>query len=87
MLDLYATCADVAKRDFNLLGVTCLLIASKLEETLRPRLQELLHVSRLRVYEGEVKRMEQRVLTALDFDVHFSDISDFMNALRGVPFV
>ena len=46
ILDLFATHPDIfislSKRDFNLIGITCLMIASKLEETLRPRLVEFM---------------------------------------------
>ena len=91
ILDLYATLPEVFltlhKREFNKLGITCLMIASKMEETMRPYLSEILTLSRLRCYNTEIKQTEKKILEALGWDIHFSDANDFITHLTSLGLV
>jgi len=69
LIDRYLSVKEVERPNLQLVGVSCLLIASKYEEIYPPELRDLVYVCD-RAYSGnEILDMEEAVLKALDYQV------------------
>ena len=69
LIDRYLSVKEVKRPKLQLIGVSCLLIASKYEEIYPPELRDLVYVCD-RAYSGnEILEMEEGVLKALDYQV------------------
>ncbi len=67
-------CAN--KNNFQLLGITCLFIASKYEEIYYPKLREYSYVCADTYTTNQILQMEEKILKALNFNlVHSSCFS------------
>lgn len=55
------TLEGINKQNLQLLGVTCLFIASKFEEIVVPNLEDFVYVAANIFTKGSILRMEQRV--------------------------
>lgn len=60
------------------IGLTCLIIACKFEETITPRARQALALAGLRESEDFIHELEGRILMALDWDLNFSTASEFV---------
>ena len=69
-LNLYASRETISKEDYQLVGVTCLWIASKYEEIYPPRMNNYVEVTANTYTIEDLKFMEGKVVTALDFDLN-----------------
>ena len=69
LIDRYLSVKEVKRPKLQLVGVSCLLIASKYEEIYPPELRDLVYVCD-RAYSGnEILEMEEGILKALDYQV------------------
>jgi len=78
ILDRYLSQRQVARRQFQLVGACALLIAAKIEETEPPEVRDLVYFAAGEFNEGDVRRMERRMLHALDFVVTAPTVADFL---------
>ncbi|CAI9114071.1 OLC1v1014690C1 [Oldenlandia corymbosa var. corymbosa] len=69
LIDAFLSLESIARQRLQLLGITCLLIASKFEEICAPRVAELCLITDCTYTKAEVIEMESRVLNNLNFRV------------------
>ena len=60
---------NIISDDKNRIALTCLFIASKYEEIYAPYLKEFLQIFRLKYLKNEIFETEDRILSALNFEV------------------
>ena len=60
---------NIISDDKNRIALTCLFIASKYEEIYAPYLKEFLQIFRLKYLKNEIFETEERILSALNFEV------------------
>ena len=78
LIDRYLSVKEVERNKLQLVGVSCLLIASKYEEIYPPELRDLVYVCD-RAYSGnEILDMEEVVLKALDYNVTIASSHCFL---------
>ena len=78
LIDRYLSVKEVQRPKLQLVGVACLLIASKYEEIYPPELRDLVYVCD-RAYSGnEILEMEEVVLKALDYNVTIASAHCFL---------
>jgi len=78
LIDRYLERKEVERPKLQLVGVTCLLIASKYEEIYPPELRDLVYVCD-RAYSGnEIIDMEERVLKALEYQITIPSAHAFL---------
>lgn len=70
-LNFYSSTADITKHDYQLVGITCLWIASKYEEIYPPRMKNYIQVTDSSYTIAELKAMEGKILLALNFNLQF----------------
>lgn len=68
IIDRYLSKIPIKKSQLHLLGVTALLIATKYEEIYPPELKDLLNVSENKFTKDEVLKMENHILSSLEFN-------------------
>jgi hypothetical protein len=78
ILDEYLHTSVIARSHFQLVGCTCLLIASKLEEIQFPSIDDLVVVACNCFTAEEVIAMEQKILRTLNYDIPRPTRSYFM---------
>jgi G2/mitotic-specific cyclin-B, other len=73
LIDRYLNLKKVDKTQFQLLGVSAMLIASKYEEIYAPEVRDFIYATN-KTYSGEdILRMEYSILSSLNFEtLHFS---------------
>jgi len=59
--------SSVVRHDLQLVGLTCMFIASKFEEIYTPEISDFVFMSDKAYTKKEILRMELRILKALDF--------------------
>ncbi|XP_050400045.1 cyclin-O [Patella vulgata] len=69
IIDRILACKRLSADGLQLLGLTCLLVASKQEEVTPPEIQELFEVSTVNYSREELKTLERHVLMAIGFDL------------------
>jgi cyclin B len=69
LLDRYLSLAPVRRTKLQLVGVTCMLIASKHEEIYPPEIKDFVHVTDKAYTKQEILDMEVAVLNMLDFQI------------------
>lgn len=78
LIDRYLERKEVERPKLQLIGVTCLLIASKYEEIYPPELRDLVYVCD-RAYSGnEIIDMEEKVLKALEYQITIPSAHAFL---------
>lgn len=70
---------ELPKNQLQLLGITCLFIAAKVEEIYPPKLQELAYVTDGACTDQEMILKEMAVLKVLDWDVSPMTVSGWLN--------
>ncbi|PFH48095.1 hypothetical protein AMATHDRAFT_66250 [Amanita thiersii Skay4041] len=71
ILDRFLSVRSVSVAKFQLVGVACLLIACKYEETCSPSVNEMAYITQGQYQPDEIIRAEQYVLKALDWDLKY----------------
>ena len=74
LVDRFLKCTSISKKDFQLIGVVCLSIASKLriehmDSNFPPLTKELIYWCGNKYKEYEFLNMENKILHAIDFDI------------------
>jgi len=72
LLDRATESMYISKSKYQLLGITCLFIASKYEEIYHPRLREYSYVCANAYTESEILQMEELILKATKFNLVFT---------------
>ena len=69
-LNEYASQNEITKHEYQLVGVSCLWIASKYEEIYPPRMKSYVQVTDSCYSIEELKAMEGRILNSLNFNLN-----------------
>ncbi|XP_072386359.1 G1/S-specific cyclin-E [Diabrotica undecimpunctata] len=77
---------DVPKNQLQLVGVTCLFLASKLEEVYPPRLSEFSYVCDGACSPDEILACELLILNSLGWDLNIMTPSDWLNLYMQIHF-
>jgi len=78
MLDTVLSKRDIKNDRLQLVGITCLLIASKLEEYYPADISKLIHLTMDSYTFKQVIRMEMVILDILDYQLYFPEIMSFL---------
>ncbi|KAL2517628.1 Cyclin-A2-2 [Abeliophyllum distichum] len=78
LLDRFLSENYIEKQKLQLLGVTCMLIASKYEEICAPRVEEFCFITDNTYTKEEVVKMESRVLNFLGFQLSVPTTKKFL---------
>lgn len=81
VLDRYLSLQPVPRAQLQLLGVTCLWIASKFEDTNPPSLQEVIEITDHSYAADDVLRMEALVLAQLEYQLAVPTSLTFLHQL------
>ena len=78
LIDRYLSAKEVKRPELQLVGVTCLLIASKYEDIRYPDIGNLVYLCNRAYSKNEILEMEGGILKALDYQVYITyvDIGD-----------
>lgn len=68
----------VPKRKYQLLGVTCMLIAGKYEEIYPPQIQDYVEITNRAYTKRDVQEMERLVLDTLQFELTMTSTFRFL---------
>ncbi|XP_066461894.1 G1/S-specific cyclin-D1-like [Eleutherodactylus coqui] len=77
-LDRFLSVAPVEKRKFQLVGATCLLLASKLKESKPVTIENLCMYSDCSITDSEMRAMELLILNKLKWDIEAVTPRDFL---------
>lgn len=80
-LNQYSALVEVSKHDYQLVGITCLWIASKYEEIYPPRMQNYIQVTDSSYSANELKAMEGKILLALNFNLNYTTALQILEAV------
>ncbi|ESW33253.1 hypothetical protein PHAVU_001G055400 [Phaseolus vulgaris] len=78
LIDRFLSQSLIQKQGLQLLGVTCMLIASKYEEICAPRVEEFCFITDNTYTKAEVLRMESEVLNLLHFQLSVPTAKTFL---------
>lgn len=78
LIDRYLSARFIQKQKLQLLGVTCMLIASKYEEMCAPRVEEFCFITDNTYTKEEVLKMEREVLNLMHFQLSVPTIKTFL---------
>lgn len=78
LIDRFLSQNHIPKQRLQLLGVTCMLIASKYEEIIAPRLEEFCFITDNTYTREEVLKMESQVLNFLHFQLSIPTTKTFL---------
>ena len=67
IIDRYLSIAQISRTNFQLLGITALMIACKHEEIDLPKINDFIYITDNAYVKGEVIKMEEMVLSKLNF--------------------
>ena len=85
-LDRYLSKVCVSKKQLQLLGTACLLLAAKMEEIKPFQLSELVIASDNYFSESQLIEMELKILQALNFELSIPTLYEFVSYLgRAIP--
>ncbi len=71
-LNQYAGVHEITKHEYQLVGVTCLWIASKYEQIYPPRMKNYIEVTDSSYTLSQLKAMEGKILLALKFNLNYT---------------
>jgi hypothetical protein len=69
-LEEYQSIVPITKEQYQLVGITCLWIASKYEEIYPPRMREFVDVTACTYTRSQLMAMEGKIIEALRFDLN-----------------
>ncbi|KAL7159432.1 hypothetical protein ABFS83_01G026700 [Erythranthe nasuta] len=78
LIDRFLSENYIEKQKLQLLGVTCMLIASKYEEICAPRVEEFCFITDNTYTKEEVVQMESRILNYIEFQVSVPTTKKFL---------
>lgn len=78
-IDRFLSCMSVLRGKLQLVGASCMLIASKFEEIYPPEVAEFVYITDDTYTAKQVLRMESLVLKTLQFDLSVPTCKDFLN--------
>jgi len=78
VIDRFLSKRQVAKDKLQLVGATCLLIASKVEDMWPPLVRDLVYVASNAFTKQDLKKMERTVCNAIRFEVVVPTIAPFL---------
>ncbi|KAI4337373.1 hypothetical protein L6164_015798 [Bauhinia variegata] len=78
LIDRFLSMILIQKQRLQLLGVTCMLIASKYEEICPPRVEEFCFITDSTYTREEVLKMESEILNVLHFQLFVPTIKTFL---------
>jgi len=78
-IDRFLSKMSVPKDKFQLVGVTCLMLASKMVDTIPPDAQQMADLTDASYRIDQIKAMERNILQTLDFDLYGSISPFFVN--------
>ncbi|KAI3728195.1 hypothetical protein L6452_16827 [Arctium lappa] len=78
LIDQYLSKKCIGKRRLQLLGITCMLIASKYEEICAPRVEDFCFITDSTYTRGEVLEMEHEILDLLSFQLSVPTTRKFL---------
>ena len=81
IIDLYLSKNTIERTKFQLLGVACLLSASKINDSNFPTVEQLVHSTNNSCNEEELRQMEIEVMKCLNFEVFLPTPEDFYNII------
>ncbi len=82
MIDRYLSIVQTPKSRLHMLGVACLLVATKYEEIYPPDLKDLLQVSENKFSRNDVLKVEEKILLTLEFDFMAPSSLRFLERFR-----
>ena len=82
LIDRYSALCQIERKNYQLLGVTCMLIAAKYEEIYPPELRDFLAVSENKFTKKTVLQMEKDILHVLNFKVTSPSAYRFLQRFR-----
>lgn len=77
-VDRYLSCAPVERNNLQLVGVTCMLLASKYEEIYPPQVEEFCFITENTYTRKEILSAEREILAALKFELTAPTIRAFL---------
>lgn len=77
----YSALKDISKDEYQLVGITCLWIASKYEEIYPPRTRNYIEVTADSYSLNDLKRTEGKIIEALDFNLNRSTSLQILEAI------
>jgi len=72
LVDRTTSCTNIEKKEYQLLGITAMFLSSKYEEIYPPNISEFVYVCADTYFADEIKKMEGRILNAIEFNLVFS---------------
>ncbi|KAI3812526.1 hypothetical protein L1987_17236 [Smallanthus sonchifolius] len=78
LIDIYLSKKCIGKRRLQLVGITCMLVASKYEEICAPRVEEFCFITDSTYTRAEVLEMEHQILDVLSFQLYVPTIKKFL---------
>jgi G2/mitotic-specific cyclin-B, other len=84
LIDRYLSREKVGKEKLQLVGVTCMLIASKYEEIYAPIVSDFVYITDNAYSKEEILRMERKVISTLNFDLQITSSLRFLERLQRV---
>uniref|UniRef100_A0A914GTR4 Uncharacterized protein n=1 Tax=Globodera rostochiensis TaxID=31243 RepID=A0A914GTR4_GLORO len=73
---------EISKQNLQLVGVTCMFIASKYEEVTVPNIEDFVYVAANVFDRDDIMRMEQRVLSGMNFNLSVPYSMHFLRRYR-----
>lgn len=80
-LNLFTSKNEVTKHEYQLVGITCLWIASKYEEIYPPKMHNYVDVTDNSYTLQELKDMEGRIIESLHFNLTYTTTLNLLEAL------
>lgn len=77
-IDRYLSANPTSRHKLQLLGVSCMLIASKYEEVCPPHVEEFCYITDNTYTREEMLSMERKILTFLNFEMTMPTIKSFL---------
>lgn len=78
LIDRYLSTTSIYRNKLQLVGVTAMLIASKYEEIYPPIVSDFVYITDNAYTREEILKMEERMLTGLQFGIHFTSPFRFL---------
>ena len=78
LIDRYLSTTSIYRNKLQLVGVTAMLIASKYEEIYPPIVSDFVYITDNAYTREEILAMEERILIALQFGMHFTSPNRFL---------
>lgn len=78
LLDRFTQQQQIERKNYQLVGITCLLIAAKYEEIYPPLIGHFRHITDDAYSIQQIKETELQILTKLDFDVFVPSSLSFL---------